>query len=211
VSAQERSFKKLASVRMHYARPPVATCGTTGRPHTFYCTDAIFAVLKPAFAELWEICPAGKSEAVVSAGAHVHMPGQHGKGNAFDLDGLFWPTHSFVALRFAAYPAFYLGVEAVLRRHFGTVLNHFYNAEQRDYLHVDSGTPVGLRRVRTIALFVQLMSKHALGVEIDVDGRLGPDHGRCTSALARRVRPAAGFGRGGELARVPACLCRPGL
>ena len=87
-----------------------------------------------------------------------------------------------MALRFAEYPAFYIGIEAVLRRHFGTVLNHFYNADHRDHLHVDTGTPVGLRRVRTIALFVQLMSRHVLGVEIAVDGAWGP---KTDAALAR--------------------------
>jgi hypothetical protein len=175
VSAEEKSFKKLAGVPTHYARPPVATYGTIGRPHTFRCTNAFFAALEDAFAELWDVCPAGKPDAVVSAGAQVPKPGQHGNGSAFDLDGLFWPARSFVALRFAEYPTFYLGVEAVLRRHFGTVLNHFYNADHRDHLHVDTGSPVGLRRVRTIALFVQLMSRHVLGVEIGVDGAWGPD------------------------------------
>lgn len=183
VSAEEKSFKKLAGVPTHYARPPVAPYGTIGQQHTFRCTNEFFAVLEDAFAELWEICPAGKPDIIVSAGAQVSKPGQHGEGHAFDLDGLFWPTRSFVALRFAEYPTFYLGIEAVLRRHFGTVLNHFYNADHRDHLHVDTGTLVGLRRVRTIALFVQLMTKHVLGVEIAVDGAWDRD----TDAALQRL------------------------
>lgn len=183
MSEQEKSFDRLAEVPTHYARPPVAPYGTRGNQHTFRCTSAFFSVLEQAFEELWMVCPDGRPEVIVSAGAYVNKPGEHGKGAAFDLDAIFWPGRDFVTLRFSEHPFFYLGIEALMRRHFGVILNHFYNADHRDHIHLDLSARVGFRRVKTVGLFVQLMAKFILGHTIEVDGSWTP----ATEAALRRL------------------------
>lgn len=75
---------------------------------------------------------------------------------AFDLDALFWPGRDFITLRFLTDQTFYLGVKAVLRKHFGTVLNFLFNSDHHDHLHVDDGSEVGfVRSSDTAARFPQ--------------------------------------------------------
>src|SRR3712207_3372990 len=118
MSATEHAFDMLAQVPTHYAREPVAPYGTRGVRRTFHCTHDFFARLEACFNELWAVAPLGQPEVLVSAGAHAEKPGEHGRGEAFDLDALFWPGRAFVTENMLRYPAFYLAIEAVLRRHF---------------------------------------------------------------------------------------------
>lgn len=175
MSAREHSFDRLAGVPTHYARQPVAAYGTIGKPRAFHCTDAFFIKLDRCFAELWRVCPQGQARAVVSAGAHVNKAGKHGEGRAFDLDAIHWSSKTFVTKEFNADRKFYLGVEAVLRKHFGTVLAYRYNRAHQDHFHIDDGASVGYRTVRTVTLFVQGVCQDLLGMTFDggVDGKSG--------------------------------------
>jgi hypothetical protein len=105
----------------------------------------------------------------------VNKSGYHGMGRAFDLDAIFWPGKTFVTKQFEDYPNFYLAVEAILRKHFGTVLAYNYNQAHRDHFHIDDGTGVGFRTVRTVTLFVQGVCYYILGKRFrgNVDGDYG--------------------------------------
>src|ERR1700686_1717904 len=181
------SFSSLAGVPVNYAREPVAPYGTRGRPHTFNCTPGFLLKLEVCFDELFRVSPLGQAEIITSAGTLVDKPGFHGLGRAFDLDALFWPGRDFITLRFPTDEKFYLGVEAVLRKHFGTVLNYLYNADHHGHLHADDGTEVGfVRSSKSRVLFVQAALTHVLGVPVGIDGAYGPEtEGGLRTAFAR--------------------------
>ncbi len=175
MSATEKTFNTIGIVPIHYARHPVAPYGTIGKLHDFRCTNAFYFKLETCFNELWTVCPNGFPQAVVSAGAYVNKPGYHGMGRAFDLDAIFWPGRIFVTNRFEDYPDFYLGVEAILRKHFGTVLAYNYNQAHHDHFHIDDGTNIGFNTNRSITLFVQGICYYMLGKRFNgnVDGAYG--------------------------------------
>ena len=171
-------FSSLDGVPVNYAREPVAPYGTRGRPHTFNCTSGFLQKVEACFEELFRVSPLGRAEIITSAGTLVDKPGFHGLGRAFDLDALFWSERDFITLRFSTDQKFYLGVEAVLRKHFGTVLNYLYNSDHHDHLHVDDGTEVGFVRSSTSRVFfVQAALTHVLGVPVGIDGAYGPETG----------------------------------
>ena len=171
-------FEFIDGVPVHYDRfaPPFGY-GSKGRPHRFYCTPDFEAKLDAAFGELFDICPLGKAEVITSAGAYVDKPGMHSLGRSFDLDGIFWRGKSFVTLVDGG-PGdrrFYQSVEAVLRRHFGTILNYDYNAAHRDHLHMDDGSPVGFDAYsRSRVLFLQGALKCIFKKNISITGTYGP-------------------------------------
>jgi hypothetical protein len=187
------SFTSLAGAPVHYDRPPVAPYGTRGVAKRFYSEADFTAALERCFSELWDVCPFGRAAVITSAGAYVKKPGQHGAGRAFDLDGVFWPGKDFVTLN-AGFNAgdrnFYYGVECILRRHFGQVLNFDYNADHRDHFHIDDSQPVALRKNSTaVTLFVQGMLRRVYGRSIGVDGTWG----NATEDALREACVAAGM------------------
>jgi hypothetical protein len=70
---------------------------------------------------------------------------------------------------------FYHAVDAVIRRHFGTVLDYHYNADHHDHFHLDDGTSVdfqtsSLSRVK----FLQGALTYIHGLPLGIDGAYGP-------------------------------------
>lgn len=168
------NFKKLADVPVHYDRlAPPYSYGTRGKPTKFHTTEEFQKKLDSCFSELWDVCPFGTAEVITSAGAYTAKPGWHGKGKAFDLDGIFWSDKKFITLNYTEDPKFYLGVEAVLRKHFGTILNYHYNASHRDHFHIqDDGKAVGFRNARSIIVFLQAALSRVFGEDVEVNGKL---------------------------------------
>ena len=172
-------FEVLAGVPVHYDRlaPPFGY-GTRGKPAKFYCLDPFETELNECFQELWDICPLGQAEVIASAGAWVEKPGFHGQGRAFDIDGIFWAGKGFVTLHDGFQGGdrvFYYAVEAIVRRHFGTVLDYNYDIDHRDHLHLDDGTAIGFQpgspsRVK----FLQGALTHVYELPVKVDGDFGP-------------------------------------
>lgn len=154
-------FNSLAGVRIHYARPPHAVYGSMGKGLKDQAggpvTRACFTALEACFSDIWNACPYGPGQAIVTGGIRGHGRDRHGEGRAFDLDSLWWRgTKPIVALEYPRDKPRYLAVEAILRKHFGTVLNYNYNSAHRDHWHIDNGKPVGFREnSRAITLFVQ--------------------------------------------------------
>ena len=86
----------------------------------------------------------------------MDKPGYHGLGRAFDLDAIFWDNHTFITLNFPEDPFVYIGVESVIRMHFGTVLNYDYDAAHRDHFHFDDGTNPGWNKMaKSRVVFLQ--------------------------------------------------------
>jgi N-acetylmuramoyl-L-alanine amidase len=93
---------------------------------------------------------------VMTGGLHVSKPGEHGAGNAIDVDGFWWSdTDKFQAINAPRDWYTYLTIEASLRKCFGTVLNYDYNAAHHDHWHCDLGYPTTWRRAASQVLFVK--------------------------------------------------------
>lgn len=192
-SRPDNSFTLLAGVPVHYDRflDPEFGYGTRGRPRRFRAEADFEQKLQDCFEELWKVCPLGKAEVITTAGAFVDKPGAHGKGRAFDLDGIFWENRTFVTLHHYVQDArFYLGIESVLRKHFGIVLNYEYNEAHRDHFHIDDISPVGFfPGHRSRVLYLQMALTYLFGRQVAIDGLVGPE----TNGAARELLPELGL------------------
>ena len=178
-------FRTLNGVAVHYDRPPLAPYGSRGVAYDFFATTDFEHTLDAFFAELESVCPFGRPEVITSAGAWVNKPLYHGSGEAFDLDGIHWANKKFITLDFPDDRRFYLGVESILRKHFPTVLNYYFNAAHRDHLHIDVGGELGFNRVRSKILFLQSALSHVMETPVSIDGVWGPQTaGALANALA---------------------------
>jgi len=169
-------FESLAGVKVHYDRLPDAPYGSHGKQYKFYADRQFQQQLDSCFSELWELCPYGIAEVITSAGTFVSKPGFHGKGRAFDLDAIFWNDANLVMNNYHNQSNLYLGIEAVLRKHFGTVLTYLYDSRHRNHIHIDNGNIVKFNRTTTSkVLFVQSMMNNIFDISVTIDGLWGPE------------------------------------
>lgn len=191
------SFTHLAGVPVHYDRLPAPHhYGTRGQARTFYCEQRFINALEDAFRELWDVCPHGQAQVITSAGAYVDKGGQHGAGRAFDLDGIFWRDRTFITNEYPDDSRFYVAAEAVLRKHFGVILNYEWNRAHHDHFHLDQSISVGYRTNKNTTLFVQMALRHVLGQPtVTIDGNSGSG----TRGGLRAVLPALGLARVHEI------------
>ena len=151
-------FDRLPKQGFPYGAPP-------GQERKFHCLASFETQLVAAFADLTVRCPWGKPSLILTAGTWVDKPKFHGKGRAFDLDAVFWPTGQAVICKFYAKTSrWYLAIEAVMRRHFGLLLNHFYNADHVDHMHIDDSVPIQFNQdSRSECVFVQAALRDVFG------------------------------------------------
>ncbi len=177
MSKPNNSFKTLGGyVPVNYDRkPPQYDLGSRGMPTTWHCTEDFEKKMDDCFAELWKKCPLGKADIICTAGAWVPKPGMHGQGRAFDLDAIWWGDRLLLAKNYPSDKVAYLGVESVLRKHFGTVLNYKYNAAHQCHWHFDDGTSVGFRTMSSVVLYLQMTLNEVFKVNkpLMVDGDYG--------------------------------------
>ena len=186
MSKPSNSFAELAGVPVNYDRlSPPHNYGTRGTPTRFHTTEGFQDKLEAFFSELWNLCPLGQAEVITSAGAYTAKPGYHGRGRAFDLDCIFWGERTFITSEYQTDAKLYLGIESILRKYFGTVLNYNYNASHRDHFHIDDGREVGFRRVRSILLYTQAVLTEIYGDPVEIDGQYGSE----TADALHRVLP----------------------
>jgi hypothetical protein len=107
---------------------------------------------------------------VLTAGLYVNKAGEHGNGNAADIDGFWWSdTSRFLAVNAPRDWYRYLTIEASLRKAFGTVLNYDYNAAHHDHWHCDLGYPTTWRRAGSQTLFVKRALNEIWGESLTVN------------------------------------------
>jgi hypothetical protein len=191
------SFASLTGVPVHYDRRFSGDYGTRGAPAKFFATTELQQQLEAFFDELWQVCPLGKAEVITTAGAWVEKPDSfHATGEAFDLDGIFWANKNFVTLRYPEDKKFYLGVEAVLRKHFGQVLDFHYNSSHRDHFHIDLGQEVGFRRAPSLIKFLQAALNDVFQDSVDIDGRYGDQTDGALNRVLQQLGITGGLGVG---------------
>lgn len=185
MAATEKSFSDILGVPVHYAREPIAPYGTRGQQMIFFSTNQFFDRLERFMQDLIDLCPLGKPETIVTAGAFVDKPNsQHQHGQALDIDGIFWSNHSFITKNYPSQKHFYLGIEAILRKHFGTVLQYSYDRRHEDHLHVDIGTTPDFKTSwKSYTYFAQTSLNVLFEETLIEDGIWGPQ----TSAAVKRV------------------------
>jgi hypothetical protein len=177
-----KSFKHLAGVPVHYDRDRPQDYGTKGRQLTYEAQPDFIDRLDSAFEELWTVF--GKADIILTAGAYVDKPGWHGRGLAFDLDGILWPDKTMIAGSYPNHPRLYLGIEAVLRRHMGTVLDWYYNKAHRDHWHMQWDGRQEFLGASSQTYFLQAALTYVFGEVVAIDGVYGP-HTR--DALSRAL------------------------
>jgi hypothetical protein len=170
-----KTFSDINGIPIHYARLPNYPYGSRGKSYTFKCHQNLIPKLEAVFSDIEE--KYGRPEIITSAGAYVNKSGEHGKGMAFDLDGIFWSDREFVT-KHDGYGrrniTLYVVIDAIFRKQFGVVLNFDYNAAHRDHFHVDSSVDTGLTSgSRSKILFLQRSLREIWGKDIQIDGKYG--------------------------------------
>lgn len=173
----------------HYGRTGIAFRPSVNPGFAATC-DACFTEL---FAKLSQHAGLTVSS-ILSGGVSRSGTGSsyHHQNRAFDLDGLLMSNNSsWVADTFPQRPQIYLGIEAVLRKHFGTVLSYDYNRAHEDHFHFDNGTSVGFKQAaKSHVIFVQNVVSLVYGSPIGRDGVWGPN----TDGALRDLRRRHGIG-----------------
>lgn len=167
-----KQFNKLGDVPVLYDRLHSDHYGKQGVQHDFRAVDTFINKLDAAFFELWSIV--GKADTILSAGAYVDKPGWHGRGLAFDLDAIHWPGTVFICHPYHSNIKFYLGVESIIRKYMGTVLNFFYNKLHIDHIHMQSDGRGEFNKSYSQTLYVQAALVHIHGEPLLIDGKWGP-------------------------------------
>lgn len=177
-----------------YDRSSPGHYGRTGISFRPFVNPAFAQLCEAAFSELVRRLDeaAGLTVASILSGG-VSRAGTgtsfHHKNRAFDLDGLlFTDGSSWVANTFPQRPQLYLGMEAVLRKHFGSVLTFDYNRAHEDHFHFDNGTPVGFKMAaKSHVIFIQNVIALVYGSNIGRDGVWGPETEGALRALRNRL------------------------
>jgi hypothetical protein len=167
-------FNSLDGVPLRYDRSTSTSYGTVGIPYNPYSRKSFIDKLEACFKELFQVCPLGKPNHILSGGAWTQKPGMHGQGRAFDLDGLLWDDYRFVTVEYPSQKKFYLAVDAVLRKHFGIVLNYKYNRAHEDHFHIDDSVTTSFsKHSKSKVLALQMGLTHVHGNEVIIDGIWG--------------------------------------
>ena len=181
MGATEHRFNTLDGTPVHYWRWTDGTAGSRSEQRTFASTHQFHARLVTWLRDLRALAETHGGlrgmQRIVSAGAYVNKPGQHGLGQAFDLDEVRWangtisPYRRDHASRDRIVVRRYIALDAVCRRHFRWVLDAGYNAAHGDHLHLDFGG--GAPRCDTASpsdtAFVQLACNAHMGAGLRVD------------------------------------------
>ena len=149
---------------------------------------------------------------------NCRLPSYHSYGRAYDLTMLQWTPGPYYfdgnttwrAERTLPSKRLYLGIWAVARRNFMTVLTYTYNTAHHDHIHVDDSVPLG--PIYTPAgphqdtFLVQLACNYLNGASLLVDGRWGPATQAAYENLMRSFRMHGCVSPRGNLAHARAFL-----
>ncbi len=204
----DRHFNQLDGVPLHYWRWTDGTAGRRTAQRTFSSSapfhDRLLGWVRDLKAMAQHHGGLTGMNRIVSAGAYVNKPGQHGLGQAFDLDQVRWsnatitPYYREHSARDLLVRRRYLALDAVSRRHFRYVLDGGFNSAHADHLHFDFGG--GQIRCSTSSrsdtVFVQMCCNAFMGSGLAVDGAWGSRTQAAFDESRRRL------GAGGDPHRV---------
>jgi hypothetical protein len=198
-SATERRFNAIDGTPLCYWRWQDGTAGRRVERLTFASSRAFHDRLVRWVRDLRTIAATYGGlhgmDRIVTAGVFVDKPGEHGLGNAFDLDQVRWANGAITPYaREHASPDLrtrrrYLALDAVCRRHFHWVLDGGYNADHGDHLHMDlgGGTIRCDKESKSDPAFVQQVLNAHQGARLAVDGAWGPATERAFAESCRRL------------------------
>lgn len=186
----EASFTSLAGVPVHYDRLASAPYGSDGAPRTFHCTQKLLDTLEACFGELFPLLPLGTPRLILTAGTLGDGENAHGKGLAFDLDGLKWAGDSLMMLDYPARRALYIGINAHMFLHFTQVLSWHY-PRHKDHFHVDFNRSSHRYSTSSNAqtFFLQSAVKYIYGMDIGAFGEEQDGVDGVYGSATRRVMP----------------------
>jgi hypothetical protein len=199
-SATAARFDALDGVPLHYWRWQDGTAGRRTQHRTFAASLLFYERLLRWVVDLKVLAErhAGLQgmDRIVTAGIFVNKPGQHGLGQAFDLDQVRWANGAITPYAREHLSSDrrtlrrYLALDAVCRRHFRWVLDGRYNADHADHLHMDfgGGAIVCGRDSRSDTVFVQQVLNSHQGAGLAVDGRWGRSTELAFIDSCRRLR-----------------------
>lgn len=179
-SATEKAFDNIDGTPTYYIRDG------SHHPATFYCTFDFYDSLVLWIQRLRTIsAAAGYSEVsiVTSAGAYVDKPGEHGLGQAIDVDRIDWADGTISSMIDLDWNSGdrelhkrYYAVDATLRAHFRWGLDHTYNEAHHDHFHMDfGGLPVQLSDGSTSDVgWIQAACNEFMDAGLVVDQVWGP-------------------------------------
>jgi hypothetical protein len=190
----DQRHESFAGKPLLYDRSAPHHYGKTGIPFRPFVNPAFAGECEKCFedlvARLAENANLGVT-AILSGGVGRAGTGTslHHKNRAFDLDGLlFGAEDPWVATSFPQRPQLYLGIEAVLRMHFGTVLSFDYNKAHEDHFHFDNGTQLGFKTAaKSHVIFVQNVIALVHGISIVRDGLWGSETDSALRSLLARL------------------------
>jgi len=182
----------ISGIKLHYARDTQYPYGTRGRPTTFSVERSFNRKLIQCFEELFDACPLGRPGIITCAGIfnpnHNNSHSTHRTGKAFDFDAAFWANHTLITKKFHHNKELYLGIECFLRKHFGIVLNYFYNQLHEDHWHFDDSVEVDFRtNYKSSILHIQLVLTYIYDDPVEIDGIWGPQTDNALKAALDRI------------------------
>jgi hypothetical protein len=198
-SATEVRFDQLDGVPLTFWRFRDGSAGTRAVHQTFAATRLFHERLLRWIVDLKVLAERHAGlvgmNRIVTAGIFVDKPGQHGLGQAIDLDEVRWENGTIspyarehLSPDRRTYRR-YLALQAVCRRHFRWVLDGHYNADHADHLHMDfgGGNIVCGRDSRSDTVFVQQVLNSHQHAGLAIDGRWGRATDRAFEESCRRL------------------------
>ncbi len=183
-----KRFNTLDGVPLRYDRKTSTSYGTIGVPYKPYSEESFIQELEACFKELFQVCPLGKPNYILTAGAWTPKPGMHKKGRAIDLDGLLWDDYRFITLEYPGQKKFYLAVDAILRKHFGIVLNFRYDRPHEDHFHIDNSVNTSFdRNSRSKVIALQMGLTHVHDTPVIIDGIWGDQTSKAINDVLKEL------------------------
>ncbi len=186
-------INSLGGKQILYDRSAPNHYGRTGVVTNPYIDETFAAECEDCFTELHALLAQHANidvESVLTGGVGRAGTGNsyHHRNRAFDLDGLIYDGGTWVADTFPERPQLYLGIEAILRKHFGTVLSYDYNKAHEDHFHFDNGSNTGFKRhAKSHVIFIQNAIHYVYHLAIGRDGLWGPETERSLQTVLDRL------------------------
>lgn len=186
----------FAGARLFVSRLPLAANGNTRTPISPFFNQDFASTTDDMFTVLFEEIEAKRIGTVTGIycdeGVRTQPSGARsyrGQNRAFDLNGFHFDNGvNWTASSFPQSPAFYLGVEAIIRQFFGTVLTWSYDPANHERIYFDGGRRPGfLPEAKNRVAFVQNCCFHLFDFAVLADGVYGPETRYVTDRLRKEL------------------------